>query len=299
MLTEQQIELRKTCLGSSDMSAVLGINPHRSAWEVWADKRGILPPDKGSDATEIGNYLEPAVLDYAESQLGKLHRGVFIPLPEYCLGANLDGIVDKSAIPVEAKTSGIRGPLYGEWGDDGTDHVPDCYIVQCHVQMMCAGADLCHLYALLGGMGFRHYTIRRVDGLCAKIADKARQFWTQCVVGGAEPADSKPDLEVLKRIRRRPDKVAVIHPSLKADYDEACAALKAAEKRKEETQAALLAADIEAEAFDWGDGKKWMTFFEQSRTTVDSKALAADHPSIWKDYAKTSTFRVLRTCNKP
>jgi putative phage-type endonuclease len=284
VLTQQQLELRKTYLGASEVASVLGVNPFASPWKVWALKRGLVPPDPGNEATESGNDFEPVILDRFERDYEPVRRGTFYRLPALHLGANLDAETVRGGIPVEAKTTGIHGPRYGEWGDDGTDHVPDCYIVQCHAQMMCTGKDLCHLFALLGGLGYRHYVIRRVDALCNKIAYEAKRFWEQCVIGGAEPDDCKPDLEILRRIRRQPGRVAKIEPSLVADYQAACAALKEAKARQEAALAAVIGADPEAEAFDYGDPAKWLTFYSYQR-----KGYSVD----------ATTYRQLKDAKKP
>ena len=297
-ITAEQRAARVKCIGSSDMASILGVNPWRSAYDLWLDKKGLVEREPDDESRRLGTALENAALDEAELRLGSLDRNVFAELPEIHLGANVDAILRASGEPVEAKTSGIAGPLYGQWGEEGTDQVPDMYVIQAHVHMMCTKKEVCHLLALLGGLGARLYRINLQADIRTIIEQAAVGFW-KSVDSDTPPEDSKPSLEVLKRVRRTTDRIAHVDPMLVAEYQGACAAVKEAETKKDQAQAALLAADPAAEAFDFGDAKKWYSFFSQQRTNVDSKALQADHPDIWAQYAKTSTFRMLRLTNKP
>ena len=44
------LALRKRGIGGSDASAIMGVNPYRSAWSVWADKTGQLPAEDETEA---------------------------------------------------------------------------------------------------------------------------------------------------------------------------------------------------------------------------------------------------------
>jgi len=144
-ITEQQREKRKTRLGSSDMAAVLGVSPFATAHDIYLEKTDKLEPEKKEPETYkyAGNVFEKGILDDAERILGKLDRGpeghgvevvADIGVP---IGSFIDAIVVAPKIegvcegdPVEAKTAGLYGPLVEEWGEDGTDEVPDRIIIQ-------------------------------------------------------------------------------------------------------------------------------------------------------------------------
>ena len=46
------------------------------------------------------------------------------------------------------------------------------------------------------------------------------------------------------------------------------------------------------------EGNQVVTWKQQTRTSVDTKALTLAHPEIVKQYEKSSTFRVLRINRK-
>lgn len=300
-LTATQRARRTNHLGSSDVAAILGVSPWASAYDVWLSKTGKVEEDNSdSEWTNAGDLLEPSVLAWAETQIGKLdRRGTERRADGLPIVVHIDALTATDREPVEAKTSGITGPVYGDWGEAGTDQVPDYYLVQCHAHMLAAGKDICHLPALLGGRGYVLFGIGLDPRLADLIAERATTFWDKHVQGDVPPTDSKPSLEVISRARRQPGKVAKLAPQLVAEFQQAKEQAKHWEQRKKQLQAELLAVDPEAEAFDFNDAAKWFTYFSQSRSTVDAKALQQHHPDVYQQVVSTSTFRVLREVKKP
>jgi putative phage-type endonuclease len=206
---EEWLADRRKAIGASDTPAILGISPHRSEWDVWAEKTERLEPWDGNDATRIGLILENGILDYAEETLGSLDRQVRIVVPNKPISATLDGrTVD--GIPVEAKTAGMTGPLHGEWGDALTDQIPEHYLCQVHAQLLCTEAEHAFLFALLAGRGIVQYQIERSDSLCKALEDQLCDWWERHIVKGIEPPRERATMEVVKRLRRVPGKVVAM-----------------------------------------------------------------------------------------
>ena len=269
-------EERQTSLHSTDVSAILNLNHRRTGHTVFLEKQGRLEPWTGNDATDMGNWLEPSILNIAESELGPLNRNVVCRATtvDCPLVATLDAqFVDAKPI-VEAKTSGIVGPVYGEWGDEGSDVVPQQYLVQASVQMLCSGAELVHLYALLGGRGIVRYRILRDDELIAVIVDQWSQWWDGHIIKGIEPERTAAvPMEVVKRLRRKPNTEVALNGdslSLVAEWESARAAKSAAEKALEAAQSNLLMLLGDAEAGRLEDGRL-VTYLQTTRKgyTVD------------------------------
>jgi len=279
MITEQQRQERKKFIGSSDMAAILGIDPWRSAADVFIEKTQDLA-DVENESMSLGNRLESAVLDYAEDELGPLKRNVFIPYLSNGshLAANLDGVVASSLAPVEAKTSGIqRGFVPAEAWGDGEDEVPEHVIIQCHVQLICTGNIVCYVPALLGGRGFVMYYVPRNEELVEIIHEKAAEFWDKFIATGTPPPDVSPSLEVVKRIRRQPKKIIDIPATLIQAWRDAKEAEKAATETTRAATAQLLAALGDAEQGNSSLGA--ITYMEQKRKAY---------------LVKEGVFRVLR-----
>jgi putative phage-type endonuclease len=270
-LSDEAIEERRKAIGASDVAAILGCSPWKSAWDVWADKTGKLEPWEGNEATRIGQYLENGVLDYAESKLGALARNVRIPYVGGPIVSTLDALTE-DGIPVEAKTAGMTGPLHGDWGDSLTDQIPEQYLCQVHAQLLCTEAEHAFLFALLSGRGIVQYQIERSDSLCESLATQLCDWWDRHVVRGIEPSRERATMEVVKRLRRVPGKVVELTDDcewLLTTRERLKAEAKDIADRIEETDKILLLRlqDVDGNYAEEGvlsDGRS-VTYYEQHR----------------------------------
>ena len=207
-ITEQQREARRKCVGASDVPRIL----LGDAQAVWMEKTGRLDGIAETEAMRAGTLLESVVIDYAASVLGSLIRNQIVPAAglDFPLASNCDALVAATHEPVEAKTTGIVGPAYGTWGDDGSDVVPDRHILQVTAQMICTGTQQAHVPALIGGRGFAMFTVPFDQMIADAIVAACREFW-RCVTEDRPPeAGESPRLseDVARRVRRVPKSVS-------------------------------------------------------------------------------------------
>lgn len=275
-ITEEQRVRRKRHIGSSDMSAILGLNPYRTAYDVWLDKTGQLEQQEGNDRMDFGNAVEETILDYAERELGTLRRNITIGLAGTPIESNLDAQCEADECPVEAKSTGIFGPIYGEWGEPGTDQIPDWILPQCHIHLIVTGAATCYVPALIGTRGLVMYQVEANERMKRIILERADEFW-RYVEDGTPPPESTPSPSILKHIRREPKKVIDIPVDAVARWLKAKEEFARAEAEKDLAQAAVIAAmsDAECGRSELGD----VTYYEQTRKAHE---------------VKESKFRVLR-----
>ena len=285
-LTAEQVETRRRFIGSSDAAAICGLDPYKSAADVYTEK--VLETDDitGNAAIDVGNLLEPILLEWAVAQLGSAYTPrVTSTHDNGILAANLDGWIDESQ-HIEAKTTGITEG----WGDpDVPNDVPEKVLVQVHHQFACAGTYIAWVPVLIGAFGlhFRLYKVERNAELIDSVVDRCTAFWNDYVEPRTPPPDSLPSLEVAKRIRRVPNKIVTESevPNLNQlvrEFEEAKATAADTKKEHEARQAALLTAIGDAEELRCDAGV--YTYFEQHRKECTSKE---------------STFRVLRPAKKP
>lgn len=241
MLTDKQRELRRNYLGASDLPAIFGMSPWRTAEDVRLIKSKQADEPPGNLSTEAGIYLEPAVRQWAQDKLGPLTEPDTYIHPNGFMCANLDAeTADRK--PVEIKTSGIVGPIQGNWGSEGTADIPDMYYVQVMCQIACMGnkPDMGYLVALLGGRGFVKYEIQRDDALINAIEAKAEQFWKVHVIGGEPAPKSLATMDVLKRVRREAGLVMPLAADIWDQFDEARRARLIAESAEEDAKRRVL-----------------------------------------------------------
>lgn len=294
-ITAVQKERRQQHLGSSDMAAVLGLDVHRTSYDVWAEKTGKLVPEtKEPEWFTSGKYFEDGVLQHAEDTLGKLVRNQYRSAKDrgIPLGSNIDALLVATGEPIEAKTGGLFGPLTEPWGDAGTDEVPERVIIQAHVHMICTQTLLCHVPAFLGGRGFLMFAVPWEPTIADVVTETSVAFWNNHVLKDIPPDDSLPTAKVIKKFRRLPDSVVDIDYSLVETWLNSKAVVKEAEGVKEAAEIAMLTALGQSEGGACTQGL--LSYLEQTRTTVDGKALKAEYPDVYEQFARTSAFRVPR-----
>ena len=223
MLTVEQVKDRRKWVGASDVAAIAGVNPYAGPYDVWLAKTGRLPALTSNPAMDAGSRFESAVMDWATEQLGPMKLDVLLDAPGGLpIKARLDGMLNADRAPVEGKTAGLFGPLDRKaWGDEGSDAVPEWYIVQVQIQMLCSGACRGHIPAFLGGRGFSMFHVDRSDEVIESLSKTVDEFWSNNVQADTPPDDSTPSLAVIKRITRKVGVETVIAPQLVADWQEA------------------------------------------------------------------------------
>lgn len=276
-LTQQEIERRRQFLTATDVPAILGVSPWVNAADVFLQKTQGISTFKGNDATEAGTLLEPSVLAWASFKLGELQPGDWLVHENGINACSLDARRMNGEV-VEAKTSGIVGPGDpSKWGEEGTDEIPDYYLLQVQAQLMVTGAARAWVPALIGGRGFVLFCVQANADLQEAIAENSVSFWREHVETCVAPPNVRASMESLKALRREPGKTVQVADELAQQYLTAKELSKEAEAQAEAAKAALIEALADAECGKWSGGQ--FTFCEQSR---------AAHQ------VAESTFRVLR-----
>jgi putative phage-type endonuclease len=264
---------RRSRMGATDVSAILGINPYRTAYEVWLDKRGLLTNWEGNDATRLGQLLEPVILDEAERLWAGddgMERNVVVKHDKLLIAATLDGWLNGPEEVVEIKTAGLTNEFadLSHWGEAGTDQIPHWYLVQVQTQLLCTEAEWARMLALISGRGLVAYNIRRDPEIGKIISETCARWWNDYVESDSEPSrEPVPSIEILKRIKREPNSVVYLgyeDLELVEDWQIAKSEASAADKRAKELQAKVLQRLLTAEGALLPDGRM-MTYLETHR----------------------------------
>ena len=196
----EELERRQKGIGGTDISAIVGLNPWRTALDIWLEKTGQAEPQEDNEAMYWGRKMEPLLAERYEKETDRKifetpeiidpnkswHRGS----PDRLVYV-YDGVLSRDDPAhvlegiVELKTSGQPQ----EWGEPGTDEVPEHYHLQCDYYMGLTGAHWCDLAVLLMGFKreFRIYHINRDQELIDYLIEEARNFWFNYVIPGIPP----------------------------------------------------------------------------------------------------------------
>lgn len=194
-------------IGGSDVAGILGRSPWTTPLQVYLEKVGAAEPLDETERMRWGTLLEePVAREYALRTGGKVRRvNETLRHPEHrCLMAHIDrrvvGRGDGVRRILEVKTSDKFNR--SDWGDDGTDQVPEPYLLQSMHYLGITGADVCDVAALIGGNELRIFHVHRDDQLIAYIVDECSRFWTEHVEM-ERPPDPMSMHEVTLRYREQ------------------------------------------------------------------------------------------------
>ena len=299
MLTDEQLQERSQGLGGSDAPAVAGVDPYRSAVQVYLEKTGQLAPDDLGDVEAVhwGNVLEDVVAQEFSRRTGlKVRRDnrcfYHDDYPE--LLAHIDRRVDGENAILEIKTtSHFAGQ---DWGEPGTDEVPARVLLQGVHYMAVLGVERVYFPVLIGGQDFRIYQADRHDRLVARLVERERAFWADHVQAQDPPdPESGADVDLIAPWDNGEALVADDTTSAAlARYREARDRRLAAEKEeavaKDELKTALGAAAYLVDPH----GQTLATFKAHTQNRLDQKALERDHPEIAAQYRAEKPVRKLQ-----
>lgn len=303
MITETQRQQRRRFIGSSDIAALFtgldgkSLDLFKTAADVWATKVFDFEDPTVTDSQKTGIRWEPYIIGWAAEQLGvkvetdpdKLR---FICRDHPIFASNLDGIavINGESVIIEAK----KTRLAGEWGEPGTDQIPFRVILQVHVQMLCTGWKCTYVAAMIQGEETL-YELHRDERIIEAIIKRGEDFWNNNVLTKTPPLDCEPaDIDILKRVRRVPEKYADIDTELVTAWETAKANRLEAEKREDAAFATLLTYIGDAEGVRLPDGREFTYFKQSGRDKIDMKRLKVEHPDIYAAISTPSEHRVAR-----
>lgn len=206
MLSEADKALRRTGIGSSDVSAIVGVNPYRTRHTVYLDKRGLLDDAPPTLGMRIGHIAEDLIATlYAEETGAALVASPSIRHPKHdWIVGTPDRLVVGMRRIIEIKWVGWR--VASAW-ERNEDAVPDYVRTQAEWLMDLTDADECDVPTIIGGDEFRIYRLKRNPDLFDVLREKAERFWFDHVIAGVPPpADESEDARrMLTTIFRRDD----------------------------------------------------------------------------------------------
>lgn len=183
--TKEQLDERKKGIGASEAAAVLGINPYRTPLEVWMQKKGLLETTE-TPVMRLGTRLEPIIADMYQERTGvELFTMPTIYYKNPVIFATPDRIIKGHQKGLEIKTANAR--MAEHWGDEGTDEIPQYYLIQCILCMAVTDFHEWDVAALIGGDDFRIYTIQRDIELETTIIERLLEWWEIHMVQNKEP----------------------------------------------------------------------------------------------------------------
>jgi len=284
------LEERRKGIGGSDVAAIMGLSPWKTAYQVYREKRKEVEDWGGNSLTDWGKRMEPAIRQWYSDETG---RDVRLPdkimhHPQHpFMLASLDGFTDDGRV-VEIKTARSGK----DWGEPGTNQIPDYYAVQVHHYMTITGFQVADIPVSIAGSSPSLYIVEADKEISEMIIEACAKFWER--VQSGNPPDPVTYADAVARFGKIKSDGSIIATT---ELIEAIAGLKqirAQIKELEEHEEAwkariIIALGEQADTLIDSAGQTLVTYkLANGRKLFDSKSLEKEMPEVYQKYLKQS-----------
>lgn len=290
----QWLEDRKTGIGGSDIAAIMGYSPYKTAYQVWLEKTNRHEFVVDSDKVKAGEVMEDIIAFLYSIKTGdkvRKYKSMKRHKKYSFLTGSLDRIIKdrgdgKGEGVLECKNT--EEWVFRSWGGS----IPDYYYLQVQHYLLVTGYTWGVLAVLVNGWDLKIFPIEADPDLHLEIIREAYDFWNGNVLADKAPEvvnaeDLKlkyphPTLPEIEADNAARELVASLK-SIKAAIDELTA-------RKEETECKLK--DYIGEAEVLKDGEITLATWKASLSQrLDSTRLKKEKPEIYAEFVKASEDR--------
>lgn len=287
------LRLRKEGIGGSDAGAVCGMNPYRSAMDVFCDKVSAEVEETDNEAMRQGRDLEDYVARrFMEATGLKVRRSnVMYRNREYpFMLADVDRLVVGERAGLECKTASAYSA--DKWKDG---RIPAHYEIQCHHYMAVTGLDAWYLAVVILGRGFQYIKIERDEELIRNLVQIETDFWNDHVLAGVmpEPDGSRACEEILRQYYPAANRDTLqLPPSFNERLERRESLLEMierfqAEQRQIEQEIKLYMKDGQEAVND----RYRVTWSDVESARLDVRRLKEEKPEVYQEFAKKTSSR--------
>lgn len=298
---EEWLALRKQLgIGGSEAGSVIGLNPYKGAYTLWAEKTGKIPEFEGNLTTEVGSYLEEFVAQLFTRETGKnvRRKNRILANDKYPFAfADVDRMVVGEKALLEIKTTNsiptikrIRNKEY-----------PEQWYAQMTHYLAVSGLEKAYLAVLIECRDFKIFELERDEAEISALMGEEEKFWGMVQTNTPPPADG---------LKSTSDTLSALYPESNSDnvnlysyqtelarYMELSEQIKSLEAAKEEA-----ANKVKAFLGEAGNGESdryKVSWKSSERRSFDANRFAKENPDIDMDsYYKTSTYRTFKVTEK-
>jgi len=299
---------RHTYLGGSEVAAIMGLSPYKSAYTLWSEKCGFYEEEDKADHIKLAAYLghenEQTIADLFQEESGmKVRKTMYrYSLKEYpFLGVHLDRLIrtpDKKTAILECKTTFSRHP----WDGYDRGEIPPAYYCQVMVEMAVTGIHKAYIAVLRTGPVFDYWEVPYNEEEAQLIIKTCVEFWNMVTrkewtpetdsiidLSGSAPASTKEALSYMHRYYwDEPAAPVMIDNDSLEIISELDAKIKAMTEEKSRLSNQV---KLQMEGAEKALSKKSVVRYRTVDTNrFDSASFRKDHPDLYKEYLKPSSY---------
>ena len=295
---DQWLEYRRTGIGGSDASTVVGLNPYSSLYKLYADKKGLISSTTDTEVMRQGRDFEEYVARRFTEETGKKVRRrnyMFLHNDYDYILADIDREIVGENAGLECKTTSLFNKSDFENGE-----IPLTYYVQVMHYMAVMGYDRMYLAVLILSKEFYWFTIERDENEIQSLLQAESDFWNNYIIPEKVPPIDGSDAtqEVIAELYPEDcsEEIACVPDEMMADYERLKSLSDDIKSQLDEVKNQIKA--TLGESMSGNSDSYKITWKSQTKTTVDSKKLKEKFPEVYKQVTKSSTSRVLRITQK-
>ena len=292
MKKEEWLRYRKKGIGGSDAGAVCGLNPYRSAIEVYFDKTTDEVEEIDNEAMRQGREFEDYVARRFMEATGKKVRranAMFYDEQYPFMLADVDRMVVGENAGLECKTA---SPFMADkWKGE---EIPLSSQIQCYHYMSVCNADAWYIAVLIYGKEFKFYKLERDEQVIQDLIRIEKDFWENYIQKGQlpDPDGSKTADSILaeyyKESKRETIRLSGFDERLMR-RQELVEVMGRMEKEKNQIEQELKQYLGNAEVAE--NDKFRVSWKAVSSNRIDTGRLKEEEPEIYRKYLKATQSR--------
>lgn len=167
--SEGWLELRKTKITATDASVIMGVNPWKSTYRLFQEKKNLIEKEPTNDRMQRGIELEPIARGCFNKEKGfDVEPAVIV---REWLMASLDGISRDGSVVLEIKCPGDKDHQLALSGK-----IPEYYFPQLQHQMYVCDVQSMYYYSFDGKKGVC-IEVQRDDEYIVKMLSEEWKFY--------------------------------------------------------------------------------------------------------------------------
>ena len=286
---EEWLRIRKGYLTGSDVGAVCGMNPYKSAMQVYLDKTSPEIEVIDNESMRLGRDLEDYVAGRFMEATGKKVRrsnAMYVNDQHPFMMANIDRLVMGERAGLECKTA---SPYQADRWKDGK--IPEWYYLQCQHYMKVLEMDGWYLAVLIYGKGFQYTYLSRDEELLDHLVEIEKDFWENHIQAKVMPSPdgSKGADELIQTYFHRKKGAVTRLMGLDEQITRRNELVELIKKMQ--TEQKIIEQEIKMylgkEQAQTGISDQYrVTWTEYETRRIDTEKLKREQPKIYEDYSK-------------
>lgn len=301
---DEWLEMRQKGIGGSDIGSIFGLNPYKSAVELWLEKTGEITKPNITDLNDRDNFSEPAYWGQAEEELVaqrfmqetgmKVRRNNFIlqhrSFPFMVANIDREGRDEEGKrFVLECKTANEFAGK--EWEGD---NIPLSYELQTLYYVLIGEYDYGYIACKIGNRKFVYKKVELDQFTEKTIIEKCQWFWNLVETNTMPPVDSSEACANILSEMYPVAKEESIH--LDDEIDDLLNQRETFKSQAKDLDSTIIYIENEIKARLQDNESGFTNQYKVSWKNVtsnrfDTKAFEKAHPELKEQFTKTSTSR--------